>query len=178
MGNLLYPGREHYTTMTNKTIFKGQWFLIMADSLHGEYFHCDDEVLVVPLTQEREVILTSEPSAAFAGETLILPGGATEEGEPLAETANRELREEVGLQAARLEYLAELRPFSKYLNVRSHIYLARDLTTSPQIGDESYEIRSVRIPLSNFEELVIARELLDARVIAALYLARSFLNGE
>jgi hypothetical protein len=92
--------------------------------------------------------------------------------------ANRELQEEVGYRADRLDFLGELRPWSKYLAVRTRVYLARDLRESALPGDEAYEIGVERVPLAAFEALVDQGRLRDARAIAALHLARRFLEDE
>ena len=86
------------------------------------------------------MLLTIEPSAAFEGLTIILPGGETEQGEEHSKTAWRELQEEAGYIPQRLDFLGELRPFSKYLTTRSFVYLARDLIPGQLAGDEDYEI--------------------------------------
>src|SRR5436309_2937554 len=83
------------------------------------------------------------------------------------ETANHELQEEAGYAAGRLDFLGELRPFSKYLTARSFVYLARALTPSHLQGDETYSIGVEQVPLGEFEALIAAGRLLDARVIAA-----------
>lgn len=158
-----------------EVLYQGNYFSIVADATHGEYVRCDGEVLVVPLDDDGSVILTSEPSAAFGEPTLILPGGATKPGAPNAEMANAELQEEIGFQAGRLDFLGELRPFSKYLTVQTFVYLARDLAPAQTQGDEAYKIGVERVPFAEFEVLIAAGRLLDARVIAALYLARAFL---
>ena len=155
---------------------KGNYFSIVLDADGEELVICGNEVLVVPLTAEGEVILTIEPSPAFREPTLILSGGEIEPEEPPGETANRELQEEIGYKADRLDFLGELRPFSKYLTVRSLVYLARDLIPGKLQGDEAYTIGTERVPLATFESLIDTARLLDARVIAALYMARSFLN--
>ncbi|HEV7857770.1 MAG TPA: NUDIX hydrolase [Pyrinomonadaceae bacterium] len=160
------------------TIFAGKYFSILTDSDGTEFVQAGDEVLVVALAEHDEVLLIKEPSPAFGVQTLVLPGGSVEEDEDLSITANRELQEEVGLRAAQLDYLGELRPFSKYLAVRSHVYLARQLASSALKGDENYEIEVSRVSLRGFEAMIEDRRLMDARVIAALHLARAFMNLE
>lgn len=164
-------------TLEPQTVFQGQYFSICRDAEGSEYVACGDEVLVVALTGQGEVLLTREPAPAFGEPALVLPGGQTEPDEPHPETANRELQEETGFKAGRMDFLGELRPFSKYLAVRSFVYLARDLSPSRLPGDEGYEIEVVRLPLADFESWAAAGRLLDARVIAALYRARSFSGG-
>jgi 8-oxo-dGTP pyrophosphatase MutT (NUDIX family) len=135
-----------------ETTDQGDYFSIHLDADGIEFVRTGDEVLIIPLTAGGQVILTLEPSAAFGQPTLILPGGETEPGEPHAETANRELQEEIGYQAGRLDFLGELRPYSKYLTVRSFVYLARELTPSRLKGDEEYEISVEQVLLEKFEQ--------------------------
>jgi ADP-ribose diphosphatase len=137
-----------------------------------------DEALVVALAAGDEVLLSREPSAAFGGHTIVLPGGEVEPGEEQKATANRELQEELGWAASQLDFLGEIRPWSKYLNARSYIYLARGLTESHLPGDEQYSIEPVRILLGDVDALVRNGTLLDARVVAGLFLARAFLERE
>lgn len=158
-----------------------QWqphqYLRMAHDVAGEEYVDSryDEALLVPLTASAEVILMVEPSLAFTEQVLVLPGGCIEAHEPPEVTANRELQEEIGYRADKLDLLGVLRPFVKYLRVTSHIYLARELAPSRLVGDETHEIGILTIPLARFEELLASGQLTDARVIAALYLARAFL---
>jgi len=137
-----------------------------------------DEVLVVALAPADEVLLSREPSAAFGGHTIVLPGGEIKPGEDRQTTANRELQEELGWMASRLDFLGEVRPWSKYLHARSYIYLARGLKESRLPGDEQYAIEPVRILLSDLDALVRNGTILDARVVAGLFLARAFLDRE
>ena len=163
--------------MSESTILhQSHWFSIRADPDGTEYLvSSGDEVLVVPLTDTGEVILISEPAPAFGELALIVPTGETSPNLAHVETANRELQEEIGYRSSYLAFLGELRPWSKYLAVRTYVYLARKLTPSSLPGDEDYEIHAERVPLHRFEELVIDGRLTDARVIAALYLTRRFL---
>ena len=153
--------------------YKSRYFEITEDSAGDEYVICADEVLMVPLTEQGDILFIREPAPAFGREEpLLLPGGTVEEDEALAATVNRELQEEIGYQAAHIEELATLRPWSKYLRVTSHIFLARDLSPSKLDGDEGYEILLEPRPLATLDALIQSGELRDARVIAALLLAR------
>jgi 8-oxo-dGTP pyrophosphatase MutT (NUDIX family) len=156
----------------------GEYFRFERDTRGEEFINTRNEVLVVALTETSEVLLAVEPSAAFGEPVLILPGGTEESDEPHETTANRELQEEVGLRAERLDFLCALRPFSKYLKLTSYVYLARDLSPHPLQGDEGYEIGVEHVPLKGpegFERLIAEGRLVDARAIAALYTARVFL---
>jgi ADP-ribose diphosphatase len=159
-------------------LHESRWFSIRTDAAGDEYVaSTGDEVLVVPLTDSGEVLLAVEPSPAFGVPVRILPGGQVEPGLTLAEVANKELQEEIGYRAGRLDPLGELWPWAKYLAVRSHLFLARDLTPSKLAGDEGYVVGVERMPLAELETWINDGRLRDARAIAGLFLARAFLRA-
>ena len=152
----------------SEAMFRGRYFRLERDADGAEFVRGGDAVLVVAVRDDGTVVLNVEPSPAFGEPTMVLPGGQTEDGEPHSNTANRELQEEAGYKAARLEPLGELRPFAKYLAVRLFVFLARDLTRSSMEGDERYEIAVEHVPLDAFEPLIAAGRLRDSSSIAAL----------
>jgi ADP-ribose diphosphatase len=168
--------------MENDRIECGDEWLSLVHRQHGErevhVVKAGDEVLFVPLTDDGRVVFTVEPSPALAHNVLILPGGEMEDDEIQLDAGNRELQEEIGYLAERITYLATMHPWSKYLTVVTHVYLARDLKPSRLEGDEDYDIGIKRIPLNGFEKLIASGQLTDARVIAALYLAKRYLHWE
>lgn len=165
--------------MNSVILHQTRWFSIRTGAAGEEFLaSTGDEVLMVALDAAGDVLLSVEPSAAFGAPTLILPGGQVESEVPNAEQANRELQEEIGYRADRVDFLGELHPWSKYLAVRSFVYLGRELSESKLEGDEEYAIGVERVPLSNFENLIKNGRLHDARAIAGLSLARYFLENE
>jgi ADP-ribose diphosphatase len=162
--------------MSGNVKAQSDWFSIRTDAAGDEYVaSTGDEVLVVPLTDAGEVLLAVEPSPAFGIAVRILPGGQVEPDLTLAEVANKELQEEIGYRAGRLDFLGELWPWAKYLAVRSHLFLARALAPSKLAGDEGYVVGVEVMPLAELEAWIADGRLRDARAIAGLYLARGFL---
>lgn len=149
-----------------------KYFSVKTDGHGEEYIESFDEVLVLPMDRDGSVLFARESAPAFGhAPVLILPGGTVEPDESLEVTANRELQEELGLRANRLDYLGELTPWSKYLSVRSHLYLGRDLAPSQLPGDEPELVGVERVPWSAIEAMMVNGRLRDARAIAALYRA-------
>jgi len=158
-----------------RPVFSDAYFTLMVDGDGTGFVHCGNAVGVVPLTDAGDVLLAVEYSPAFGREILTLVSGSIEAGEPLEEAANRELQEELGYRAGRLDFLGELRPF-KYLTTRLFVFLARDLTPNKRTGDETHPIMQRRVPLVGFADLCISGELHDALAMAALTLTRRFLD--
>lgn len=153
-------------------------FRMTEDKSGVSFVDASDEALIVPVRSDGDIILIIEPSAAFDENVLLLPGGSIEPDEDAAVAAHRELQEEVGVKAARLDFLGEIRPWSKYLHMCSHIYLARDLSETQAHGDEPYVIQRVTISLERAQELIAEGTLRDARVIVALQMTQARLSAE
>jgi len=170
---------EEEVTQHSDEICRHRW-LALCRGLHGEPFIRESPggVLIVPLTDADEVLFIVEPAVTDGSPVMCLPAGASEEGETPIETANRELQEEIGYRAGALHVLSELRPLARHAEWRMHAVLARDLLPGRLSGDEQHEIAVEPVLLSQFEELVDAGRLLDSGCIAALFLARRFLERE
>ena len=153
------------------------YFSLWAGDDGVGFVHCGDGVLVVPILEDGQVLLAVERSPAFVRDALLLAGGAVEDGELLAETATRELQEELGFRAGRIDYLGELRPF-KYLTSRQFVFLARDLVADSLPGDEIHPVGTRLVPLDQALRLCAEGELYDAVTVAGLCLARRFLRCE
>ena len=123
------------------------------------------------------VLLVREYAAGTHRYELGLPKGRIENGEPPLDAANREIMEEVGYAANRLELLRTVSLAPGYLGSRTHIVLARDLYEDSREGDEPEELEVVPWSLSRFDELLGHEEFTEARSIAALYLTRDFLHA-
>lgn len=160
----------------NELLYKGKYFSLIKGQDGNEIIQARNEVVVVPVTENRNVILIREPSSAFAKTVLILPGGSINDDELPHETANRELQEEISYRAEQIEFLGELRAFSKYVEITTSVYLGRRLKENSLEKDEIYDIIQQLEPLDNFERLIETGELMDARVIAALFMARNYIT--
>lgn len=155
----------------SKTLYSDRYFSIVQPDDGDAYISCDDEVLVVPVLASGQVVLISEPSSAFGDRCLLLPGGMIDDGETHSMAANRELQEEVGYAANSLDYLGELRPFSKYLNVRTFVFVAQDLVPSQLIGDEAHVVEKHLTARDDLLERIRSGDITDARVIAAIFMS-------
>jgi len=129
-------------------------------------------VLVVPLLDERTVLLIREYGAGVERYELGLPKGARDAGESVIETANRELMEECGYGARVLEPVTELTLSPGYMGHRIVVVLAEDLYPQRIDGDEPEPIEVVPWPLADIDGLVARDDFSEARSLAALYLVR------
>ncbi len=159
-----------------KTICETPYISLVQGDSGVVYVKMDDGVFIVPVTDEGDIYFIQEYSPAFDMPVLSVPAGIIEPGEDGKEAANRELQEEIGYRADRIEYVGELRMNAKYIAAKHYVYLARELSESKLQGDEPYEITTVRVPLEQVDDLIESGRLVDAMVIAAVYMARRALK--
>jgi ADP-ribose diphosphatase len=134
-------------------------------------------VLIVPLLDEDTVLLVREYACGLHRYELGLPKGRVEPGEDLLAGANRELMEEIGHGARRLERLATLSIAPAYISHVSELVLAQDLYPQKLEGDEPEPLEVVPWPLSRLDTLLAGGECSEARSIAALFMVRERLRA-
>jgi ADP-ribose pyrophosphatase len=151
-----------------------------GNQFERDVVHHPGAVVVVPVTEDGDVILVRQYRAAIDRELLEIPAGKRDVAdEPVEVTAHRELEEEVGMRAGSMVRLAEFYNSPGFCDEHSFLFLATDLTataTSFQ-GHEEQHMTIERVPLDDVPGLVAAGELVDAKSIVGLCLAREHLRG-
>lgn len=132
-------------------------------------------VLLVALNSADEVLLVREYAVGLQRYELGLPKGGVDADETPLQAALRELREETGFGAEKLDYLGELTLAPGYSSQRAHVVLARALYPAPLPGDEPEPLEVVPWALSRLHELIALPECSEARTLAAMFMAREFL---
>lgn len=122
---------------------------------------------VVPFASETDVILIRQFRHAAGGTIYEVPAGKLDGDTPEA-CAARELEEEAGQRAGRLEKLATIWTTPGFTDERIHLFAAFDLEPVPQRLESDEVIELVRMPLARALELVWSGELSDAKSALAL----------
>jgi ADP-ribose diphosphatase len=135
-------------------------------------------VIVIAMHDDDTVLLVSEYAAGLHHYELGLVKGRLEAGESILEGAERELKEEIGFGARNLVELTALSLAPGYMTHVTHVVLARDLYPEKLVGDEPEALEIVPWPLADLHTLVQRPECTEGRSIAALYIARDYLQQE
>lgn len=163
-------------------VFRGSLIRVASalfESPEGEQFerdlvHHPGAVVVAPFTAAGTVLMVRQYRAAVDNELLELPAGTRDVGgEPTEVTAARELAEEVGRQAGRLDLLIRFYNSPGFSDEFSWLYLARDLTPVPldRQGAEERHMTIEEVPLAAVSAMIKAGEIMDAKSIIGLALA-------
>jgi ADP-ribose diphosphatase len=133
-------------------------------------------VVVVPLLDEDTVLLVREYAAGVHRYELGLVKGRIDAGETPGQAADRELKEEAGYGARRIEVLRTLSLNPTYMSHQTHLVLARDLYPQRLPGDEPEELEVVPWKLDHLHELILREDFSEGRSIAALFIVREWLQ--
>lgn len=121
-----------------------------------------DGVSVLPLDANGFVYLTEEFHYAVNRRNFEVISGGVEAGEEFLSAAVRELREEVGLVAARWTPLGITDPFTTQALAPVTMYLAEELSFVEAAPEGTEVIRRVRVSLMDAVEMVMASEITHA----------------
>ncbi len=154
------------------------------ESPNGQNFdrdvvHTLPAVAVVPMLSTNEVVCVRQYRPSLQTDLLEIPAGICDvEGEAPIDTAQRELGEEAGYRAGRLEHLCMYHGAAGFSDARLDIFLGLDLTpvaTNSQSEEEHYMTVEL-VPLEDTLKLVSAHAIVDAKTIIGLLLARERLG--
>ena len=145
-----------------------------GERFHRDVVHHPGAVVVVPLGSDGRVTMVRQFRAAIEEDILELPAGKRDvDGEPTEVTAGRELAEEVGLRAGRLDLLARFYNSPGFTDELSWLYLATDLSPVPsdRQGAEEQVMTIEEIQLASVPAMIEDGRIVDAKSIIGLLLA-------
>lgn len=135
--------------------------------------HHPGAAAVVPFAAPDQVLLIRQFRHATGGTILEVPAGKLENGEAPSRCAARELEEEAGVRAGRLEALGWIWTTPGFTDERIHLFAAFDLVPVDTRPEEDEVIEVVRVPLDEALGLVWRGELNDGKsALALLHAAR------
>ena len=163
------------------TVARGRFQAPDGSKFERDVVHHPGAVAVVPVVRPEsgEVLLVRQYRAPLDRDLLEIPAGKRDvAAEPPADTARRELIEEVGYRAGRLELLAQFYNSPGFCDEHSFAYLALELspTGKDAQGVEEQHMTVEHIELDDVPALIRRGAIIDAKTIIGLTLARNALG--
>jgi len=132
-------------------------------------------VTILPLDENGNVYFVSQYRVGAKRELLELPAGKIEDAEDPLLTAQRELREEIGMSARSWISLGGFYMTPGYATEYMHAYLAQGLYPDPLNPDEDEFINLTRVPLAKILEMIDQQAIEDSKTLALFALAHRYL---
>lgn len=126
-------------------------------------------VAIVAIDSEDNVVMVRQFRKPVEGVLLEIPAGVIEPGEEPQQCALRELEEETGYMAGKMERIGGFYSSPGYSTEFLHLFLATDLHRGSTHPDEDEIIEVVSIPWEQIPGLIVAGEVCDAKSIVGLF---------
>jgi len=140
-----------------------------------EIIHHRGAAAVVPVDSDGNVYLVRQYRYAPDDWLLEVPAGKLDGGEPPELCAEREIEEEVGHRAGKLESMGWIWTTPGFTDERIWLYLATDLIPAQQALEDHEVLTVERMPLDDAVDMARRGEIRDAKSICALLRTPHFL---
>ena len=173
-----------FELIKSEPLFQGRAFKIRRDYLKtpdGRETKFDivehgGSVIIIPMDNEGNLLFVRQYRHAAGMDLLELPAGTRDGDEPFEECAAREIREETGMEAGTLKKVGEFFLAPGYSTEFMGVFLATDLTHNPLEADDDEFLSVEKIPVKEAIAMAERGEMPDAKTLAALLLARPYLE--
>jgi ADP-ribose pyrophosphatase len=171
-------------TLDSKRIYEGRIINLRVDKVTvvsgtstREIVEHNGGSVIAAITNDNKIIMVKQFRKPMESPILEVPAGKLDGDEDPADAALRELSEETGYTAGKLEKLTEFYPSVGYTTEVLHIYLATDLKPGACHPDENEVLEVMEMDLEEVYRMVMDGKIHDGKTIAAVMMARDKLRG-
>lgn len=169
---------DPWTTTSSRVVYENPWITVRHDEVvrpdgqpgvYGVVQFRSRAVAVVPIHDDGTTWLVGQHRYTLGRYSWEVPEGGVPVGEDLLIGAQRELQEEVGLTAGRLQMLGGLLHLSNSVTDETgYVVVATDLTEGRAAPEGTEQLRQVRLPLADAVRLADDGVITDTLAIVAL----------
>lgn len=172
-----------YEVLKKETLYKGHIFSVdqVEMTLPDAKVHKYDTVIlqnavtILPLDDEKNVLFVRQFRVGANSFLLELPAGKMETREGALATAEREIREEIGMAAQKMQPLGNYYVSPGYSTEYMYTYLATGLYSAPLAPDADEFLHVVKVPLTQAVQMIRNGEIADCKTLATFMLALPYL---
>src|SRR5688572_11198271 len=175
---------NHPESLGSETIYTGRIFDVQIDEIREGDITYKREIVVhkgsavvIPVFDDGTVALVRQYRHAAGKHLLEICAGTLNAGEDPELGARRELEEEIGVRAGKMEKLCEFWVSPGFLTEKMHLYLASDLTATKQDLEDDELLTVERFSLDRLGDMVLDGEIEDAKTIIGISMTLSRLRG-
>ena len=173
-------------TLSTEVKYQNPWISVREDQvlnpnggrgIYGVVSMKNKAIGIIPVDAEGNTWLVGQYRYALNEYSWEIPmGGGPVECDVL-ESAQRELKEETGLRAARWTRLARIHTSNSVTDEEGFVFLAEDLTQGDTEPEETEDLRLWKLPLAEAVRLAMTDRITDSISVAGLLKAEKVLAG-
>lgn len=166
----------HEQQVRTRTVYAGKLVSLRVDTVIGadgrehqwEVVEHPGAVAILPVLPDGRLLLVRQYRHAVGQELLEAPAGLPEPGESDDDAARRELREETGYRAGRLERLCRYFSSPGFTTETIVVYVARELEAGEPDRDPGEEMELEPVAPGDVAEMIASGRIIDGHTIVAL----------
>jgi ADP-ribose pyrophosphatase len=164
-------------------VFEGRIFTVQIETvtlpkgheLKAEVIRHPGSVVIIPITDEKTVILVRQYRVPLGRWAWELPAGSLKPGEDVDKAARRECHEEIGLIPGQLERIGSFYPTPGYCDEEMNFVRASSLRTAgagdeAAQPDEDEDIETKAFSIEELRSMIRRGEIIDLKTVAGLAL--------
>lgn len=171
-------------TMKSDKLYEGKLLNLRVDTVElpdkkyskREIVEHPGAVGVIPITEDNSIVLVKQYRKAVERFLLEIPAGKLELNEEPRETALRELKEETGYSANKVEYLIEFYTSPGFTNEKIYLFLATDLIKGEAQPDDGEFIEYEKYKIEDLVKMMDRGDIKDSKTIIAINFAKRYLD--
>jgi ADP-ribose pyrophosphatase len=164
--------------LSNETVYRGRVFDISVSGISEGSIEYKREIInhhgsavIIPVFADRTVALVRQYRHAAREYLLEIPAGTLNQGENPEIGAIRELEEEIGVTAKRIEKLTEFYVSPGFLTEKMHLFMATELVETAQNLDDDEILSIERYSFPELFAKIKTGEIVDAKTMIGVMLA-------
>ena len=178
------PAQNPWQTLSTEPKYQNPWIKVREDQvrnpkggagIYGVVSMQNKAIGIVPVDADGNTWLVGQYRYTLNEYSWEIPMGGGLLDVDTVESAQRELREETGLLAARWTRISRLHTSNSVTDEEGFVFLAEDLTQADWEPEETEDLRLWKLPLSQAIELVMSDKITDAISVAGLLKAEKIL---
>lgn len=170
-------------TLKSEKIYDGAIINLRRDKVtvqggtsYREIIEHNGGAVIAALTDDKKLVMVRQYRKPAGKVMLEVPAGKIDPGEKPLEAAVRELKEETGYTASKVEFLTEFYPSVGYSEEKLYLYLCTGLIPGETCFDENEAIDIEEMELDKLFKMVMSGELDDAKTIIAILMVKAMVS--
>ena len=170
-------------TLKSEKIYKGAIINLRRDKVtvqggtsYREIIEHNGGAVIAALTEDKKLVMVRQYRKPADKVMLEVPAGKIDPGEKPLDAAVRELKEETGYTAAKVEFLTQFYPSVGYSEEVLYLYLCTGLTPGETNFDENEAIDIEEVELDRLFKMVMSGEIDDAKTLIAILMVKALVD--